>query len=166
VVSFTPPAALPPRKEPLVTNGQEVEWAPEPVWTRWWREKFPAPAGARTPIIQPVAQRYTTELSRAPHMCVCVCVCVCVCALPNLERIILQQPIFIVSRFLLVTNQLKLNVRALSPLTFSAFNGAVRKRTRNFGVGRCAPQPYYKPPSCIHFNCERSVLAIMTSLRF
>jgi hypothetical protein len=23
--------------------------APEPVWTRWWREKFPAPAGTRIP---------------------------------------------------------------------------------------------------------------------
>jgi hypothetical protein len=28
--------------------GQEAGWAPEPVWTRWWREKFPAPAGTRT----------------------------------------------------------------------------------------------------------------------
>jgi hypothetical protein len=24
-------------------------WAPGPVWTRWWREKFPVPAGTRTP---------------------------------------------------------------------------------------------------------------------
>jgi hypothetical protein len=24
-------------------------WAPQPVWTQWWREKFPAPAGIRTP---------------------------------------------------------------------------------------------------------------------
>jgi len=22
---------------------------PEPVWTQWWREKFPAHAGTRTP---------------------------------------------------------------------------------------------------------------------
>jgi len=29
------PAALSPRKEPLAPIGQEVGWAPEPVWT-WW----------------------------------------------------------------------------------------------------------------------------------
>jgi hypothetical protein len=54
------PDTLPPRKEPLLPIGQEAGWAQEPVWMRWWREKFPAPAGARTPTIQPVAQRYTT----------------------------------------------------------------------------------------------------------
>jgi hypothetical protein len=43
------PAALSPEKEPLVPIGWEAGWAPEPVWTRWWREKFPAPAGSRTP---------------------------------------------------------------------------------------------------------------------
>jgi hypothetical protein len=58
------PAALPPGKEHLVPIGYGAGWAPEPVWTLWWREKFPAPGGTRTPIIQPVAQRYTTELSR------------------------------------------------------------------------------------------------------
>jgi hypothetical protein len=32
------------------------------IWTRWWREKLPAPAGnrtLRTPIVQPVSERYT-----------------------------------------------------------------------------------------------------------
>jgi hypothetical protein len=53
------PAALPPGKKPLVPIGQEAGWAPEPFWTRWFREKFQAPAGNRTPIVQPVAQRYT-----------------------------------------------------------------------------------------------------------
>jgi hypothetical protein len=43
------PAALPAGKEPLVPIGQEAGWAPEPVWTRWWREKFPVPAETRTP---------------------------------------------------------------------------------------------------------------------
>jgi hypothetical protein len=43
------PAALPPAKEPLVPIGLGAEWAPEPVWTRWWREKFRASAGTRTP---------------------------------------------------------------------------------------------------------------------
>jgi len=46
VVSFT---ALLPGKEPLVPIGWEAMWVPEPGWTRWWREKFPAPAGKRTP---------------------------------------------------------------------------------------------------------------------
>jgi hypothetical protein len=42
------PAALPPGKEPLVPTELEAGWAPEPFWTRWWREKFSAPAGNRT----------------------------------------------------------------------------------------------------------------------
>jgi len=29
------PAALPPGKEPLVSAGQEVGWAPEPFWMQW-----------------------------------------------------------------------------------------------------------------------------------
>jgi hypothetical protein len=53
------PAALPPGKEPLVPIRYEAGWAPEPFWTRWFKEKFSAPAGNRTPIVQPVAQRYT-----------------------------------------------------------------------------------------------------------
>jgi len=24
-------------------------WAPEPVWMRWWGEKFPVSVGTRTP---------------------------------------------------------------------------------------------------------------------
>jgi len=31
------------------------ERIPEPVWTQWWREKFPAPAVKQTLLIQPVA---------------------------------------------------------------------------------------------------------------
>jgi hypothetical protein len=37
------PAALPLGKEPPLAIGQEAGWTPEPVWTRWWREKFPDP---------------------------------------------------------------------------------------------------------------------------
>jgi hypothetical protein len=50
------PAALPPGKEPVVPIGWEAGRAPEPVWTRWCLP------GLEPPIIQPVAQRYTTEL--------------------------------------------------------------------------------------------------------
>jgi hypothetical protein len=37
--------------------GQEDASAPEPVWTRWWREKnsFNASSGNRAPNVQPVA---------------------------------------------------------------------------------------------------------------
>jgi hypothetical protein len=51
------PAALPPGKELLVPIGEEAGWAPEPFWTWWWREKF-RESNPRTPIVQPVAQRY------------------------------------------------------------------------------------------------------------
>jgi hypothetical protein len=42
---------------------------PESVWTRWWREKFPTPPplGLEPPIIQLVAECYTTELSRLKY---------------------------------------------------------------------------------------------------
>jgi hypothetical protein len=43
------PAALPPGKQPLVVIGQEAGLAPEPVRTRWWREKSLAPVGTITP---------------------------------------------------------------------------------------------------------------------
>jgi hypothetical protein len=49
------PAALPPGKDPRYEAG----WAPQPVWTRCLREKFPASAGIRTPIVQPAVSRYT-----------------------------------------------------------------------------------------------------------
>jgi len=42
------PTALTSGKESLVPIGQSAGWSSEPVWTRWWREKFPAPAGTRT----------------------------------------------------------------------------------------------------------------------
>jgi hypothetical protein len=37
----------------------EARWAPEPVCTLWSREKYVAPAGNRTPAVEPVARRYT-----------------------------------------------------------------------------------------------------------
>jgi hypothetical protein len=59
------PAALPPGKEPPVPFGEEAGWAPEPVWTQWWREKFPAPAGNWAPVIRsssPLPVAVPTEL--------------------------------------------------------------------------------------------------------
>jgi hypothetical protein len=35
-------SALPPGKELPVPVGWKAEWAPEPVWTRWRREKLPS----------------------------------------------------------------------------------------------------------------------------
>jgi hypothetical protein len=49
---FHAPVALPPEKEPLILNGYEAGWAPEPFWKRWGREKFPAPARNRTLFVQ------------------------------------------------------------------------------------------------------------------
>jgi hypothetical protein len=44
-------AALPPGKEPLIPIGYEAEWAPDPVWTLWHREKSLASAGNRTSVV-------------------------------------------------------------------------------------------------------------------
>jgi hypothetical protein len=63
--------ALPPGKEFPVPIGQEARRAPEPVWKRWRREKFPAPTGNRTPdrpAHKPVA--IPTELHQPSFPCV------------------------------------------------------------------------------------------------
>jgi hypothetical protein len=56
-------AALPPGKEPLMTIEQEAAWAPEPLWTRFRREKFPAPPHRESnpdhPNVQPEASPHT-----------------------------------------------------------------------------------------------------------
>jgi hypothetical protein len=42
-------------KQVPVPLGQEAaDWAPEQVWKRWRRDKFPDPAGNRTPVVKPV----------------------------------------------------------------------------------------------------------------
>jgi hypothetical protein len=38
---FHAPATLPLVKYFSLPIVQEVEWVPEPVWTRWWREEIP-----------------------------------------------------------------------------------------------------------------------------
>jgi hypothetical protein len=60
----------------------------------WWREKFPAPAGTRTPdhpVHSPALYHWAfptlvccmdlVYIYIYIYMCVCVCVCVCVCTL-------------------------------------------------------------------------------------
>jgi hypothetical protein len=56
---FHVPATLPPSKNFPVLIELEAEWIPEPVWTLWSREKSLAPAGTRTPAVQPVHRQYT-----------------------------------------------------------------------------------------------------------
>jgi hypothetical protein len=41
-VSFTPRPPYPLGKSPEVSIEKEAEWAPEPVWTQWGREKVPS----------------------------------------------------------------------------------------------------------------------------
>jgi hypothetical protein len=48
--------------------GQEVGWAPEPVWTQGLEEKSSAPVGDRTPIVQPVIRHYTVWATAAPYL--------------------------------------------------------------------------------------------------
>jgi hypothetical protein len=63
VVGFTPRPLHSQGKILCYPLDREGGWAPEPIWTRWRRETFPALPGLELPIIQPVAQCYTTELS-------------------------------------------------------------------------------------------------------
>jgi hypothetical protein len=58
------PGRFPQRKKSPVPIGYEAGWAPEPVWTLKSREKYFASGGNRTPVVQPLARRYTDELSR------------------------------------------------------------------------------------------------------
>jgi hypothetical protein len=59
--SSFPGRALPPGKGTPVPIEQEVESAPEPVWTQRLEEQFFVSAGDRTPIapIQSVVRHYT-----------------------------------------------------------------------------------------------------------
>jgi hypothetical protein len=68
VVSSKPRPVYSPEKESLIPIGEKAGWAPEQVWTLWGREKFPVPVGNRTPIIQPVAHRYTTVDDEIPEV--------------------------------------------------------------------------------------------------
>jgi hypothetical protein len=61
-----PAALLPPGKGPPVPIVQEAGWAPEPVRTQRLEEKSFAPAGDRTPIVQPVVIHYTAWANPAP----------------------------------------------------------------------------------------------------
>jgi hypothetical protein len=59
------PAALYPGKGPPITIGKEAGWSPQPAWTRWRREKIPAPDEEPNPG-RPFRSLVTiqTELSR------------------------------------------------------------------------------------------------------
>jgi hypothetical protein len=63
-----PGRALPPGKGPPVPILQEAGWAPEPVWTQMLEEKYFAPAGDRTPVVQPVVRHYTAWANPAPSI--------------------------------------------------------------------------------------------------
>jgi hypothetical protein len=59
---FHAPAALPPRKEPLLTNWIGGWVGTRAVLDAVVKRKIPSPrreSNPRTPIVQPVAQRYT-----------------------------------------------------------------------------------------------------------
>jgi hypothetical protein len=59
---FHAPAALTPGKEPPVPIGQEVEWAPVPVWTPW-RDFFILPGLELQPLGRPARSQSLYRLS-------------------------------------------------------------------------------------------------------
>jgi hypothetical protein len=67
VVSFTPRPLYSQRKRPWYPLHR-----PEPLWTRWWRNKFPASAGNRT--LEPrSSQKYKSAfIMRSLQQCVVV----------------------------------------------------------------------------------------------
>jgi hypothetical protein len=60
--------ALPLGKEPPVPTGQEVGWAPEPVWKTWRRENFcfHRDSNSDPSAVQPLASLYTDWAISAP----------------------------------------------------------------------------------------------------
>jgi hypothetical protein len=46
---FHAPTAFTPRERAPLFILQEAELVPEPVWTWWWGENFPAPPGTQAP---------------------------------------------------------------------------------------------------------------------
>jgi hypothetical protein len=63
-----PAALLPPGKGPPVPVVQEAGWASEPVWTQRIEEKSLAPAGDRSPVVQPVVRHCTAWANPAPNL--------------------------------------------------------------------------------------------------
>jgi hypothetical protein len=60
------PAALyPRRKGPRYPLDRRLGGPPEPVWTQGLEEKSSAPAGDRTPVVQPVVRHYTAWATAA-----------------------------------------------------------------------------------------------------
>jgi len=49
------PSCSTPGRRALGPTEQEAGWGPEPVWTRWWREKISVPSDNQTLVIQTVA---------------------------------------------------------------------------------------------------------------
>jgi hypothetical protein len=67
MVIFTPRLLYPQGKIPWYPLDRRLGGPPEPFWTRWWREKFPALAGNRTlepRSSSPKPSAISTELSR------------------------------------------------------------------------------------------------------
>jgi hypothetical protein len=63
VVSFMSLPLSPQGNSPQYALHRMAGWAPEPVWTRYRRGKFPAPSG----IVQPVVSSYTDSAIPAHH---------------------------------------------------------------------------------------------------
>jgi hypothetical protein len=62
------PAVLIPEKEPLLLIGQEVGWAPVPVWTKRRKENSWLQRDSKSDpsVVQFVASRYTDYALPAP----------------------------------------------------------------------------------------------------
>jgi hypothetical protein len=91
VVSFTPWPLYPSGKDPLVPTGQEAGWAPELLWTRWWRENV---AIYLSEIVFVFDWTRLELNSAAPFQKVCEAiwnVCVCVCSARGWRQYVVMQ---------------------------------------------------------------------------
>jgi len=66
--SASHPGHFTPKERAPVPIAYKAGWAPEPLWTWWRRQKFPAPTGNQTPEPQSSSPEPATTLTELPQL--------------------------------------------------------------------------------------------------